>query len=310
MVPKTTAIDNEERSRGKSDVVERERALREALEALRGSHEELKATQLQLIQAAKLESIGRLAAGVAHEVKNPLAIILAGAEYLAQAIPSPTPDIDETLADMHRAVQRANSVIGGLLDFSAATDLTPSSEDLNVLVEQAIRLVKHATACNHVAMRTELEPDLPLLMLDRTKIEQIFVNLFLNAIDAMQQGGQLTVRTYRKQLREVGAEIGYRQTDRFQIGQTVVMAEVDDTGTGIDEKDLPRLFDPFFTTKAPKKGTGLGLAISKTIIALHGGLISLSNRLEGGARVTLTFRSTRNPGEDHGNEREKTNSRG
>jgi signal transduction histidine kinase len=295
MDPETVAVQIENRSRAKSDLelAEREQALRDALEALRRSHEELKATQLKLVQAAKLESIGRLAAGVAHEVKNPLAIILAGAEYLSQVIPSPNPDIEETLSDIQRAVKRATSVIGGLLDFSAATDLTPSIEDLNVIVEQALLLVKHSTTRNHVAVRTELEPSLPHLMLDRTKIEQIFVNVFLNAIDAMPKGGQLTVRTYRKQLTEVGPEVGYRQTDRFQIGQTVVVAEIDDTGTGIDEKDLRKLFDPFFTTKPPGKGTGLGLAVSRTIIALHGASISITNRPEGGARVNLTFRSTR-----------------
>jgi signal transduction histidine kinase len=270
---------------------DRELAIREALAALRRSHEQLKTTQLQLIQSAKLESIGRLAAGIAHEVKNPLAIILAGVECLAQQPAFSNPEMEEVFLDIKRAVQRASSVIGGVLDFSASTDLTPGIVDLNQVVEEAVQLVRHASNRTHVTVRKELEPNLPRLNLDRTKIEQVLVNLFLNAIDAMPLGGDLTVRTFRKRLSQVSPDVGYRQTDKFRIGQSVVVAEIDDTGSGINDADLPKIFDPFFTTKPPGKGTGLGLAVTKVIISLHGGTIHISNRVEGGVRVTLMFHS-------------------
>jgi len=119
------------------------------------------------------------------------------------------------------------------------------------------------------------------------------VNLLINAIDAMPEGGTLTVRTSRRQLTQPGQDVGFRQTDRFRVGEGVVVAEVEDTGTGIDAKTRVRLFDPFFTTKPTGKGTGLGLAVSKTIIALHGGTIQIANREGGGARATVVFHSIR-----------------
>ncbi len=157
-----------------------------------------------------------------------------------------------------------------------------------------MRFVQHALTREHIALVRELTADLPPLMLDRTKIEQVFVNLFINAIDAMRPGGTLTVRTSRRQLTARERDVGARQTDVFRVGQTVVVAEVEDDGTGIPEGHLLRVFDPFFTTKPAGKGTGLGLAVCKTIIALHGGTLSIENRTQGGARARVILRSVRN----------------
>ena len=272
---------------------EREKALRHALAALRKSHEEGKAAQLQLVQAAKLESIGRLAAGVAHEVKNPLAIILSAVEFLSQAVPNPDADVTMAMADMQEAVRRADHVIRGLLDFSHATDFTLSEGDLNAAMEKSIGLVRHALSKAKVTLVKELESNLPAVIMDSSKIEQVLVNLMINAIDAMPSGGSLTVRTKRRQLTQPGPDVGVRRTDRFRLGQSAVIVEIEDTGTGIDEGTRSRLFDPFFTTKPTGKGTGLGLAMSKTIVALHGGTIQIANREEGGARATIAFHSIR-----------------
>jgi signal transduction histidine kinase len=120
------------------------------------------------------------------------------------------------------------------------------------------------------------------------------VNLMINAIDAMTSGGTLIVRTRRERLLELGTEVGVRGTDSFQVGQSVIVVEVEDTGTGIDENARVRLFDPFFTTKAPGKGTGLGLAVCKAIVALHGGTIRIKNKEGGGgARATVVLHSIR-----------------
>jgi len=291
-----TAVQEALRQAERSSVKlsEREKALRQALSALRKSHEETKAAQLQLIQAAKLESIGRLAAGVAHEVKNPLAVILSAVEYLAQTIPNPDADTSLALTDMQEAVLRADFVIRGLLDFSHATEMTLGTEDINSVLEKPMQFVKHALSKAHVTLVKELQSDLPQVMLDRSKIEQVFVNLMINAIDAMPEGGTLTVRTSRRHLMQPGQDVGFRQTDRFRVGEGVVVVEVEDTGTGIDAKTRVRLFDPFFTTKPTGKGTGLGLAVSKTIVALHGGTIQIANREGGGARATVVFHSVRN----------------
>ncbi|HYR53214.1 MAG TPA: ATP-binding protein [Candidatus Dormibacteraeota bacterium] len=273
---------------------DRERMLKRALVALRESHEKGKETQLQLVQAAKLESIGRLAAGVAHEVKNPLAVILFAVDYLAEAIPSPDENMTAALTDAREAVARADSVIRGLLDFSTATDLSPAEEDVNALLRRSLHLVGHSLTRSHVFAVEEMEEGLPYSMLDRNKLEQVFVNLMINAIDAMPDGGTLVVRTRRDRLTQVGTDVGVRMTDPFQVGQSVIVVEIEDTGTGIDETARPRLFDPFFTTKPPGKGTGLGLAVCKTIVALHGGTIRLGNKQGGGgARATVVLHGIR-----------------
>ena len=177
---------------------DRERMLKRALVALRESHERAKSAQLQLVQAAKLESIGRLAAGVAHEVKNPLAVILFAVDYLAESIPNPDGNIQVALTDAREAVGRADSVIRGLLDFSTATELSPSEQDVNKLVRRSLQLVRHSLTKSHVFAVEEMEEGLPNAMLDRNKIEQVFVNLMINAIDAMPSGGTLIVRTRRE----------------------------------------------------------------------------------------------------------------
>ena len=255
---------------------------------------ELKATQLQLIQSAQFESVGQLAAGVAHEVKNPLHIIQQALAYLSRApLPADDGNVALVLGKMDNAVKRADRVIKGLLDFSApsAIDLTPA--DLNPVVEESLLLVNHELVKAHVTVVKELGESLPPFKLDRQKMEQVFVNLFINAVHAMPAGGTLTVKTYAERLTEFGPDLERRKTDQFRIGETLVVAEVLDTGTGIPTEKLDRLFDPFFTTKPPGQGTGLGLSVARKILELHQGTIEISNRQEGGVRVTLTFKTER-----------------
>ena len=153
-------------------------------------------------------------------------------------------------------------------------------------------------SARHILVVEEFEEGLPPAMLDTNKFEQVLVNLFINAIDAMPKGGRLTVRTRQERLKEVGPEVGARATDRFQVGVRVIVVEIEDTGTGIEEGSQTRLFDPFFTTKPPGKGTGLGLAVCKSIVALHGGTIGIANKEGGGgARATVVVRSVRPQGE-------------
>jgi PAS domain S-box-containing protein len=266
------------------DITERKRA-----------EEELRAAELQLIQSAKLESVGQLAAGVAHEVKNPLGIIQQGVGYLGKKMVGP--DVETmtlVLQKMDNAVKRADRVIGGLLDFSASSALEMQSTDLNAVVEESVLLVKHELVKARVTVVKGLGGDLPALKMDRQKIEQVFVNLFINAIHAMPGGGRLTIKTGTKSLDEIGLDCGRWNTDPPQSEllpqNSVVVVEVEDTGTGIPEDKLDRIFDPFFTTKQPGQGTGLGLSVTRKIMELHGGTISISNRKEGGVRVTLLFK--------------------
>ncbi len=258
---------------------------------LQRSHEELKATQLQLIQAEKLESVGRLAAGVAHEVKNPLEILIMGIEYLSGNLSSPNQETTMVLDDMEYAVRRADSVIRGLLDFSASDELRAHAEELNAVVEGSLRLVNHELRKSHITLIENLSESLPPVILDANKIQQVFVNLFMNAIHAMPDGGTLTVKTYMQPWTENGYNSKLYKADLFRANENVIIAEVEDTGTGIPEEKLGKIFDPFFTTKPTGQGTGLGLTVVSKIIDLHDGMIDIQNRKEGGARVRVIFKA-------------------
>lgn len=290
-----------------ADLAAKEAELLATMSALKQSHEELIQAQLQLIQAEKMESVGRLAAGVAHEVKNPLAILLMGLEYLGGACTAQNGDKEDGAATavitaMRDAVERADTIVRGLVDFSANRQLDLVAQDLDAVIERSLLLVKHElTNARVTAVHERREgawdapapPPLPRVTVDATKMQQVFVNLFINAIHAMPAGGTLTVRAYTKRLTgadlETARDEGSRQAGRFRPGEEVVIAEVDDAGTGIPPDKLAKVWDPFFTTKPTGRGTGLGLPVTRKIVELHEGMITIGNRSEGGARVTLMF---------------------
>jgi signal transduction histidine kinase len=251
--------------------------LRHALNDVRKAHAELQRTQFQLIESAKMESVGRLAAGVAHEVKNPLMTLSLGADYFLSR-KTENPNEAQLAQDMKEAVHRASNVINVLLDYARPRPLKRTSEDLHKVIEDSLALVRHQLNKQHVTVVREFDGALPSLLLDRTRIEHMFVNLFVNALQAMPPGGTLTVRTF--------ASTPFGGVNDAPAGVTV---EVDDTGHGIVPENAGKLFEPFFTTKPPGQGTGLGLAIVRRIMEIHGGSARLSNRNEGGARATLQF---------------------
>ncbi len=271
----------------------REKELLETLEELRRSHEELRAAHLQLIQADKMESVGHLAVGVAHEVKNPLTVILMGIEYVGKRLKSGDSELTAVLSDMDEAVKRANTVVRGLLDFSVPGSLDLKPEPINEVIEKALLLVKHDLSRAGIGAVRDLGEAMPPLVCDRNKIEQVFLNLYLNAIDAMPDGGTLTVRTAVRLLGGSAARSQEGEPSRAGLGEEVLIAEVQDTGTGIPAESLERIYEPFFTTKPSGKGTGLGLTVIKKIVEMHGGAITVRNHPEGGVRVTLTFPLTR-----------------
>jgi PAS domain S-box-containing protein len=265
--------------------------LQEALTELQSSHEAVKAAQFELIQAEKMQSVGRLAAGVAHEVKNPLAVLRMGIDYLSKNLQAPDPEAKLILTDMTEALGRADTIIMGLLDFSATRALDLLPHDVSGLLDQSVALVRHEIGASVKLMR-ELERDLPPVKLDPNRIKQVFVNLLENAIHAMPSGGTLTVRTGVRQLasQDIEQDQERRFGEQFRAGQNVVFAEVLDTGQGIPKDKLAKIFDPFFTTKPAGKGTGLGLTVAKKIVELHGGGLDIRNRATGGVAATLMFK--------------------
>lgn len=262
---------------------------KQAQDTLQGACQKLKETQNALIQAEKLKVIGDLASGVAHEIKNPLAVILQGIDYLVKKIQTDDKDLSSILKDIRNAVTKADNVIQRLLDFSSISQLDIKQENLNFVIEKALFLIKNQFEKNHIPVIKVLKKDIPDVGIDKNKIEQVFVNLFLNAIHAMDGSGRLTVKTDTQKLTKPGGGIGGRRSDIFKLGETVVIAEIDDSGSGMPEDVLNRAFDPFVTTRRGKGGTGLGLSIVKNIVDMHNGKIKIQNKKDGGVKVTLMF---------------------
>ncbi|MBL9158151.1 MAG: PAS domain-containing protein [Verrucomicrobiales bacterium] len=244
------------------------------------ANQELQQTQMQLIQAEKLESIGRLAAGVAHEVKNPLALLLLGVDYLSQGIEPDDPNVEKILQQMRDAVERADRIVRGLVDFSSQRSLSREPTQLSRVIDEVLLLVKHELTRSNTKVNVRIEKDLPLVFLDMSKFEQVLINLIINAVHAMAgvESKLIKIRARSESLEEVVKNQGARKREVFRSGDRVVILEIIDNGHGIAPSDANRLFDPFFTTKATGVGTGLGLSVARRIVELHGGELTLENR--------------------------------
>ena len=240
-------------------------------DALRERDEQLKEqTRLQLTRSERLAAVGRLAAGVAHEINNPLTGVLTFSHMLLEDAPENSQQ-KEDLETIIEATTRCRDIVRGLLNFSRQNEPQKTLASLNDLLREAMDLTRNQARLNQVAVAEEMAADLPGLVIDPNQIKEVAVNVILNAIDAMAAGGTLTVRT-----RAVADE-----------GGNWAEFEIADTGCGISPADREHIFDPFFTTKSPGKGTGLGLAISYGIVTEHGGRISVASEPERGTTVTV-----------------------
>jgi PAS domain S-box-containing protein len=282
--------DVTDRKRVYQELTRSQEDLEETVRQLKASNEELQRTQRQLIQAAKMESIGTLAAGVAHEVKNPLQTILMGLDYLDDRSQQPARNVELVLSDMREAVLRADTIARELLQLSRDTDFELIEGDLNRVVEHCLRLLNSELVGNRTGVVCRLESGLPRARMDVRKMEQVLLNLFINALQAMKQGGTLLVTTRSGRLGN-DLHLNGSFAGQFHPGERLVVAEVQDDGPGIAPEHLTRIFDPFFTTKPVGVGTGLGLSIVRKIIDLHQGAIEVRNVPEGGAVVTLALRA-------------------
>lgn len=257
---------------------------------LKVAYENLKQTQIQLIQAEKMNVVGGLASGVAHEVKNPLATILYGVEYLNTALTNPDEKIALTLESMRESAKTANSIIKGLLDFATLTNLKKTEENLNEIVEHAINLTRPQFDRVNIKLEKNLSAQLPIIKIDRNRIEQVIVDLIVNAVFAMGKNGKITIRTLTKKFGPQDGVWVDRRGKAFEKGDDVVLLDIEDTGPGIKSEFLVKVFDPFFTTRRAAGGIGLGLSIARTIMNNHGGLITLQNLPETGTRARLIFK--------------------
>lgn len=234
--------------------------------------EELQKTQDILIQAEKLSSIGQIAAGVAHEINNPLTGVLLYTRLMLKSLKEGKLNIEtslERLSLMEQETERCTRIIKNLLDFARQTQPKPVPFELEKIVKNAISILSHHAELSNVHIVLELEKGLPQVVADPEQIQQVFVNIILNAIQAMPNGGTLTIKN------------GYIESTKE------VFIKFIDTGIGIPKENLKKLFTPFFTTKEKGKGVGLGLAVCYGIIHRHKGKIEVESEVGKGTTFTI-----------------------
>lgn len=264
-----------------------EREARQRTVELEQAYRDLQQTQAQLIQSEKLAAIGQLASGIAHEVKNPLAVILQSAEFLKRSLAPSSPETGEVLHAVEDAVARADTIVRGLLTLARPASLALAPGNLHDLIAASLRVCEPLLASKKIAVVKDLVDRPPPVFLDPTQMQQALINLFTNAQQAMPEGGRLTIRTARRQMTAVQDWVGRRATDRLKLGEEVLVCEVHDTGGGIPPDKLDRIFEPFFTTKSSGEGTGLGLWIVRAIIEAHRGLIEVESQEGRGTTVRI-----------------------
>ncbi len=256
-------------------------------EELKNAYDMLKSTQMQLVEAAKFESVGRLSAGVAHEVKNPLAVVIMGLEVLQNYIPDKDPVLMSVIDDIRKAVLRADHVVKGLLEFAAPKEGKMQAGDPHKVLQRSLDMLRFDINKNKIRVDQNFTIAPVKVMMDEAKLEQVFVNILVNAIQIMPEGGLIRIQTTLLNKKPAHDSRGRRLQDVLIQGKQFLAIWIEDTGTGIEEAQLEKIFDPFYTTKKPGEGTGLGLSVSRSIVDLHGGVIKAENRPEGGACFTL-----------------------
>jgi len=230
-------------------------------------------TEDRLLHSEKQASIGRLAAGVAHQMNNPLTGVLTYTRMLLRRKDIGN-DIRSDLQTIAESTEQLRKIVKGLLAFSRQTNLDKEPTDINRLIHTVISLMEHPALVRGVNIRCNPGENLPLLTLDRNQLQSVLLNMIINALDATEPGGVITIST----------RIGLSASDAGQKGLEISIA---DTGCGIPPEDLDKLFEPFFTKKDPSQATGLGLSVSLGIIQRHGGTIRVQSEVGKGTRFFI-----------------------
>jgi two-component system NtrC family sensor kinase len=284
------------------------------LKSLELANKRLKEAQEELIRTEKLASVGRFAAGVAHEVGNPLGAIL-GYTSILEKNGIDQEESKDYLKRIEKEIERINRIVRELLDFAKPSKFEVRDIEVNKTIENALSLLSHQKNFKNIETQLGLQPDLPMIKGDESQLSQVFINIILNAIDAMPKGGYLRIQTghlvvenllgdgfqplYPPRRKGDPMESDYsrlRKPDplstiftKFSKGDRLVKIRISDSGMGIEQENLERIFDPFFTTKEPDKGTGLGLSISLRIVESMGGKIRVESEVGKGSAFEIYF---------------------
>jgi signal transduction histidine kinase len=264
--------------------------------------ERLLDAQGALVRAEKLASVGRLAAGIAHEVGNPLAAIANFVELLRRRAVEP-----DIVAAVEREASRIDVIVRSLLDYARPRDAKREPVDLGAVAARAVELLRSQGVLRSVTVDVAPASGLPPVLGDASALEQVFVNLLLNAVDAAGEGGRIAVVAGVTRLGDPdaarrssdppdsvsaaprAARRGSRHLEGAADGSLAVEVIVADSGSGVPAELVDRIFDPFFTTKPPGRGTGLGLAIVQRVVQDHGGRVDVAVAREGGAAFAVTL---------------------
>jgi len=228
----------------------------------------LRAREEQLVQASKMAAVGQLAAGVAHEINNPLAVILGFAQGLERRVSTTDHAFRSPVTSIVREALRCKNLVHELLTFSRTGRQSREALDFQVVVHAASQLLESRARVQDTAIHVDVGEGLPMVRGNRTQLEQVVINLGNNALDAMEKGGELTVRS------------------RYS-GNGEVHLEVRDTGPGIPADIRSRIFEPFFTTKEVGKGTGLGLSLAYEVVQQHGGSLDVESEIGKGTTMRV-----------------------
>jgi len=256
----------------KRDITEQKRAT-----------EEVRTMTQQLWQAAKLASVGELAASIAHELNNPLATVSLRVEAVLARTPADDPR-RRALEIVEQEAKRMGELVANLLQFARRGDGQISTVDIRQELTKAVELIHHSLRKRLIGVVQEFAPDTPTIYADRQKLRQVFLNLLTNASDATPQGGTLTLRT---------------APATQDNGKPAVLIELADTGAGIPAGNLEKIMEPFFTTKEEGKGTGLGLAICRRVVQEHHGTIQIASEVGKGTTVRIVLPVTNGANVDH-----------
>ncbi len=257
-----------------TDVTER----RKSEEELKAAYAKLKETQDQLVQSAKMASIGLLAGGVAHEINNPLTGVLNNVQLIKMIVAKKKDfsidDFKELLDPIEESARRCSTITRSLLEFSRASRGALQNFSLNEMVEKVIILIEHELKLQNIAVQGELKSDLPQIKGDPQLIQQVIFNIISNAKWSMQKkpgkhGGSIVIKT------------------DYHPAENSISLEISDTGVGISKENLDKIFDPFFTTKQVGEGTGLGLSIVYNIIKEHNGMITVDSDVDKGTTFKI-----------------------
>ncbi|MFH1777100.1 MAG: ATP-binding protein [Candidatus Omnitrophota bacterium] len=259
-----------------TEAAEAERAKAEELQM---TYEELNKTQAQLIHGEKLSALGQMVAGIAHELHNPLTVISCEAQMLLKE--DHRKDAEKITKIILEQTERIKAIIETLLEFSRVRPAQYAPLDVNNVVEKSISLLMYQAEIEGKEIITELNAGLPTILADNTQLQQVFLNIMLNAVQAMERGGKITVQTRKENVPEDKKE----DVEKFTPGRELAVVAIEDTGKGMDAGTREKVFMPFFSTK--EQGTGLGLAICQKIVEEHKGVIEIDSRLDAGTRFII-----------------------